>query len=147
MSNYGQNPQQTHQRQQTTYTPNPNSNVSLVKDNQAPVLQSKQVVAKGLADMFGLDIRVAVLTIIVDMMLFGAEVISAGLLIFVSIIVASVLGYIVYNIQTKWYGDDHDSAKIKALIVALLTAIPAPLSPIIAIPGGVLGLYKMIRGK
>jgi len=103
--------------------------------------------AKGLAQTFGLDIRTAILTVIVDLMLFGGDVVSLGALVPLEFIVGGVLGVIAYKIQKKWYGDDHDSALIKALIVGLLTAIPAPITPIIAIPGGILGLINMSRKK
>ena len=60
------------------------------------------------------------------------------------ITVAAALGFIVYKIQRKWYNDDHDSAMIKALIVGLLTAIPVPLTPLVAIPAGIIGIVKAI---
>jgi hypothetical protein len=105
------------------------------------------VAVRGLTQTFGLDIRTALLAVLVDMMVFGGDVLSAGALIPLGIAVAGVLGFIAYKIQTRWYGDDHDSALIKALIVGLLTAIPVPLTPIIAVPGGVLGVIGMLRRK
>jgi len=97
--------------------------------------------------MFGLDIRAAILTVIVDLMVFGGDVISLGLLIPLGIAVGGVLGFIVYKIQSHWYKDDHQSAVIKALIVGLLTAIPVPLGPVIAIPGGLLGIVNSLKRK
>lgn len=121
--------------------------VSPQQTSPAPSSDRQAVAAKGLAQAFGLDIRAAILTILVDMLLFGEEVVSLGTLIPLSIAVACVLGFIVYKMQTKWYGDDHDSGLIKALVVGLVTAIPAPITPVIAIPGGILGLINMLRKK
>lgn len=103
--------------------------------------------ARSLTDMFGLDIRAALLTILVDMMVFGGDILSAGVLIPVGIGAGCVLAFIVYKIQSRYFGDDHDTAMIKAAIVGLLTAIPVPLTPLVAIPGGVLGLVKALRKK
>jgi hypothetical protein len=91
--------------------------------------------------LFGLDPRVAFLTLIVDMMLNAADLISMGLLLPVSVAAGVVLGYIVYRAQINWYGDDKESAGIKALILGLLTAIPTPIPEILYIPAGVLGLF------
>jgi hypothetical protein len=55
---------------------------------------------------------------------------------------------IIYKIQRHWYyNDDHESALIKALICALLTAIPSPLGPVLSIPAGLLGIVKAIRRR
>ena len=103
--------------------------------------------AKGLVQMFGLHVTAAVLTIIVDVMVFSGDALSAGILIPLGIAVAGVLGFIIYKIQRHWYGDDHNSALIKAMIVGLLTAIPVPLAPVIAVPTGIVGLVKLVRRK
>lgn len=102
---------------------------------------------RGFAQLFGLDIRAAALVFIIDLIVFTGDALSFGVLLPLGVVVASVLGFIVYKIQSKWYGDDHDSALIKALIVFLLTAIPLPISSIIAVPGGILGLVNMMRRK
>lgn len=107
----------------------------------------KTIAAKGLTQTFGLDYRAAILTILIDLMVFGADTISGELLLPVGVGVAGVLGFIVYKIQRKWYGDEHDSALIKALIVGLLTAIPVPITPFVAIPGGLVGLLGIFRRK
>ena len=57
------------------------------------------------------------------------------------------LGFIVYRIQRGNYGDTHDAALTKALIVGLLTAIPVPLTPVVAAPGGLLGIVQAIRRR
>ena len=91
--------------------------------------------------IFGLDPRIAFLTLIVDVMLNAGEVATAGLLVPVSICAGIVLGYIVYRAQVTWYGDDRESAKIKAVILGLLTAIPTPLPELLYIPAGLIGLW------
>jgi hypothetical protein len=101
--------------------------------------------AKGFSQLFGLDPRIAFLTFVVDLMLFGGEVLTLGLLIPISIGAGVVLGFISYRVQMKWYGDDRESALIKGLIVGLLTAIPTPLPAIVYVPSGLLGLIHMVR--
>jgi uncharacterized membrane protein YvlD (DUF360 family) len=91
--------------------------------------------------LFGLDPRVAFLTLIVDMMLNAGDLVSMGLLLPVSAAAGVVLGYVVYRAQINWYGDDKESARIKALILGLLTAIPTPIPEILYIPAGILGLF------
>ncbi len=91
--------------------------------------------------LFGLDPRIAFLTLIVDMMLNAGDLISMGLLLPVSVAAGVVLGYVVYRAQMNWYGDDQESARIKAFILGLLTAIPTPIPEILYIPAGILGLF------
>jgi hypothetical protein len=109
-------------------------------------MSQQPAAAQGLAQTFGLDIRAAILAVLVDLMVFGGDTISLETLLPLGICVAAVLGLIVYRLQRS-YGDDHDSAVTKALIVSLLTAIPVPLTPLIAIPGGLLGIVKAISRK
>ena len=97
--------------------------------------------------IFGLDPRVAFLTLIVDVMLNAADLASMGLLLPVSIGAGIVLGYVAYKAQMNWYGDDSESAKIKGLILGLLTAIPTPLPELLYIPAGVLGWFHGWRRK
>jgi hypothetical protein len=96
---------------------------------------------KRFGQLFGLDPRVAFLTLIVDMMLNAGDLASMGLLLPVSVAAGVVLGYVVYRAQINWYGDDKESARIKALILGLLTAIPTPIPEILYIPAGILGLF------
>ena len=103
--------------------------------------------SRGLAQMFGLEIRAAVLAVLVDLMVFAGDTFSLETLVPLGIAAAAALGFIVYKIQRKWYNDDHDSALIKAMIVGLLTAIPVPITPLIAIPGGIVGIVKAVRRK
>ena len=97
--------------------------------------------------MFGLDPRIAFLTLIVDMMLNAGDLVSMGMLFPVSLAAGIVLGFIVYKAQINWYGDDIESAKIKALIIGLLTAIPTPLPELLYIPAGIVGLFHGFRKK
>ncbi len=103
--------------------------------------------SRGFASTFGLDPRVALLTVLVDFMANSATIVSAGLLYEVELGAAVVLTIIAYKAQRAWYGDDRDSALIKALVVGLLTAIPVPISPLFALPGGAIGLLRLLHRK
>jgi hypothetical protein len=103
--------------------------------------------ANGFSQIFGIHPSVAILALIVDTMLFGGEVATAGAILPISIGAGAVLGVVAYLTQKKWYGDDHDSALIKALILGFLTAIPAPLPAILSVPTGILGLIHTFRKK
>ena len=102
---------------------------------------------KGFSQNFGLDPRIAGLMLIVDLMLNAGDVVSMGLLVPFSVAAGVVLGYITYKAQMNWYGDDKESAKIKAIVVALLTAIPTPLPAILYVPAGILGILRNARRK
>ncbi len=97
--------------------------------------------------MFGLDPRIAFLTLVVDSMLFGGDIITGGASIGLSVFVGAVLGFVTYKAQRKWYGDDKDSALLKGVILGLLTAIPAPLPALLSIPSGIVGLVHNLRKK
>jgi hypothetical protein len=101
--------------------------------------------------MFGLDPRVAFLAFVVDLMLFGTAAATMGLtlpiLVPLAIAAGVVLGRITYKAQMKWYGDDHESAMIKASIIGLLTAIPVGIPAIVWVPSGLLGLLHDARKK
>jgi hypothetical protein len=116
-----------------------------------PVSQPRTQVpagVKGFGLTFGLDPRVAALTLMVDSMLFGGEGLTGGLLVAVAPAAGFVLGFITYLAQIHWYGDDRKSATIKSLVVALLTAIPAPLPAICCVLfSGLLGLRHNMRKK
>jgi hypothetical protein len=102
---------------------------------------------KRFSQLFGLDPRIAFVTLIVDVMLNAGDLASMGLLFPVSVAAGVVLGYIVYKGQMNWYGDDKESARIKGIILGLLTAIPTPLPELLYIPAGLLGLYQRFRRK
>ena len=97
--------------------------------------------------MFGFHPSIAVLTLIVDSMLFGGNVMTLGALLPVSISAGLVLGFIAYLGQRKWYGDDKESAFIKALVLGFLTAIPTPLPAVLSVPSGIVGLIHSLRRK
>jgi len=101
--------------------------------------------SRGISQIFGLDPRIAFLTFVVDLMLFGGEILTFGLLIPIALVAGIVLGFITYRAQMKWYGDDRESALIKAVVIGLLTAIPTPLPAVVYVPSGVLGLIHMAR--
>lgn len=107
--------------------------------------------SKGFDQIFGIDPRIAFLAFVVDLMLFGTEAATMGIalpvLIPLAIVAGIVLGRITYKAQMKWYGDDHDSAMIKAGIVGLLTAIPVGIPAIVWVPSGLLGLLHNARKK
>jgi len=97
--------------------------------------------------MFGLDPRVAFVTLIVDLMLNAGDLATMGLLVPVSLAAGVVLGYIAYKAQINWYGDDKESAKIKGIILGLLTAIPTPLPALLYVPSGMVGLMHKLRRR
>jgi hypothetical protein len=103
--------------------------------------------AGGFGQVFGLDPRVVFLTTVVDTMLFGGQFITLGTSSLLSVPVGIVLGVITYKAQRHWYRDDRESALIKGLIVALLTAIPTSLPGFLTIPSGVIGLVHLLRRK
>jgi hypothetical protein len=110
-----------------------------------------QATSKGFDQIFGIDPRIAFLAFVVDLMLFGTAAATMGvtlpLLIPLAIAAGIVLGRITYKAQIKWYGDDHDSAMIKAGIVGLLTAIPVGIPAIVWVPSGLLGLLHNARKR
>jgi hypothetical protein len=101
----------------------------------------------GFVQHFGLDPRIALLTVVVDAMLFGGQVLTLGSTMMLSIPAGIALGVITYKAQRHWFGDDRDSALIKSLIVGLLTAIPTSLPGFLTIPSGLLGLLHFFPGK
>lgn len=103
--------------------------------------------SRGFVAAFALEPRVAFLMFVVDSMVFGGDALTLGALIPIGIVVGGVLGFIVYKVQRTWCKDDHENALIKALVVGLLTAIPAPLGPLFAIPSGLLGIVNSMRRR
>ena|ERR1022692_478717 len=100
------------------------------------------VAARGFAQIFGLHPAIAFLTFIVDSMLFAGEVGTLGAILPLSIAAGVVLGIITFMAQKKWYGDDIESAFIKALILAFLTAIPTNLPAFVYVPAGIVGFFR-----
>ena len=112
-----------------------------------PRATDEPTVSRGFGQMFGIDPRIAILMFVLDAMLNAGEIASMGLLVPVSLVAGVVLGFVTYRAQRKWYGDDQESAKIKALIVGLLTAIPTPLPEILYLPFGIVGFFHNLRRK
>lgn len=108
---------------------------------------AKMPALRRLGHVFGLDPRIAFLTLIIDMMLNAGDIATAGLLFPVSALAGVVLAFIAYRAQINWYGDDRESARIKAIILGLLTAIPTPLPELLYIPAGLVGIFEMLRRK
>jgi hypothetical protein len=102
---------------------------------------------RGFGQIFGLHPAMAVLTLIVDTMLFGGAVVTMGAILPLSFAAGVVLAFITFLAQRKWYGDDDEAAFIKALILGFLTAIPTPLPAVLYVPSGVIGLIHGLRRK
>jgi hypothetical protein len=127
---------------------NVTSSAAEVSRPQQPVLPNRAGhFHTGFGQMFGLDPRIAFLTIVVDSMLFGGEVATLGASTVLSVPAGIALGLITYKVQRHWYKDDKESAIIKALAVGLLTAIPTSLPGYLTIPSGIVGLAHMLRRK
>ena len=118
----------------------PNNDVNLT-----PPQANIPAKARHFAQTFGLDPRIAFLTIVLDTMLFGGAIATWGLIVPFAIATGIVLVFITYKAQIKWYGDDPESALIKGVILGLLTSIPTPLPPILFVPSGILGLIHNLR--
>jgi hypothetical protein len=108
---------------------------------------NRGAVARGFGQTFGILPSMAFLTLVIDAMLFGAEAGTLGLSLPISCATGAALGIITFLAQRKWYGDDDESALIKGLILALLTAIPTPLPALIYVPSGIVGLIHNRRRK
>jgi hypothetical protein len=106
-----------------------------------PVPQERSVL-----QIIGLSPGAAVCAIGTDLLLFGADTISAELLLPFCMLAAGGLGFIVYRMQRNW-GDSHDNALMKGVLIALLTAIPVPLTPLLAGPAGIAGFIRNLRGR
>ena len=97
---------------------------------------------RGFAQAFGLHPAVAALTLTLDSMVYAGEMVTLGLFLPISLAVSAALGAIAYKAQRHWYGDDDESAKLKAGILALLMAIPTGLPAFLYLPAGVIGLFR-----
>jgi hypothetical protein len=95
--------------------------------------------------MFGLHPIPAITTLAVNAMLFGGQVVTMGALVPLSFVVAVVLGVITFKSQVRFYGDDAEAARIKALAVGLLTAIPFGLPAFLTVPSAVVGVVHTLR--
>jgi len=116
-------------------------------DSRPPQSPHHGIVARGLGQAFGILPSIALLTIITDTMLFGGAIASMGLILPISCAAGVVLGVITFLAQRKWFGDDSESALIKALILAFLTAIPSPIPMLLCVPSGIVGFVHNLRRK
>ena len=119
----------------------------MLETSNHSVERSPHAAARGFGQIFGIHPAMAFLTHIVDTMLFGGEVGTLGASLPISCAAAGVLAVITFLAQRKWYGDDDESAFIKALILGFLTAIPTALPAVIYVPSGVVGLVHNLRRK
>ena len=102
---------------------------------------------KHFCEAFGLHPLTALGLFAVDWMLFGEEVATAGVGWLISLPVGVVLGLIAYLIQKHSYKDETMPAVAKALLVGLLTAIPAPLSSMGILPLAAFGAIRFISPR
>jgi len=129
------------------YDDSPSSAQPVIIDSGAPITRVEpSPPQRGLLQTVGLAPTTAISAIAVDTVLFSGNVASMGLLLPFSILSAGVLGWISYRWQRRW-GDDHDLALTKAVLIGLLTAIPAPITWLFAGPAGVAGLFKKFSRK
>jgi hypothetical protein len=103
--------------------------------------------SRSLAGLFDLNISVAVLAIVADVVLFAGDVCTLGGMTPIIFFFAIVLGVITYLIQTNWHRDDRNSALIKSLIIFFLTALPGPITPLFAVPAALVSVVRKIRGR
>jgi hypothetical protein len=96
---------------------------------------------------FGLHPLTAMGLFVVDWMLFGEEVATAGVGWLISLPVGVALGLIAMLIQKHVYKDETTPAIAKGLLVGLLTAIPAPLSSFGILPLAGFGLIRILTSK
>jgi hypothetical protein len=106
-----------------------------------------QLANRSFGQLWGLHPAVTGTVFVIDTMLFGAQIATLGTLFPLALAVGAVLGFITYRAQMRWYHDDAQSASIKALVVALVTAIPSPLPAFLYVPAGLLGVVHTLRGK
>lgn len=98
--------------------------------------------AAGFANRFGLHPAIALFTLCLDAMLWGAETVTLGLSLPLSLLASGVVGYVTYHGQQAWFGDSAESAKTKAVMLGFLTFVPSALPSWLYLPAGVLGLFK-----
>jgi hypothetical protein len=114
--------------------------------DSAPAVIEHNPPQRSFVQAIGLAPGTAVLAIGTDILLFGGDLVSMGLLVPFSLLAAAALGFVTYKLQRGW-GDGHDAALVKAVVIALITAIPVPVTPLLAGPAGLVGLIKSFRGR
>jgi hypothetical protein len=121
------------------------------------VAYADHATARGFGNIFGLHPAVAFFTIAVNLMLFGKDGLALVLApataggdipvaLLVSVAVGALVGYVTYLGQMKWHAEDHESARIKALITGVLTAIPTGLPGMLFGSAALAGLLWRRKG-
>jgi len=98
--------------------------------------------ARGMAQAMGIHPAIALFTLCIDLMSFGGEAGSFGLFLPFSALMAGAVGYVTYHGQQSWFGDSQQSAKTKAVMLAVLTFIPSPLPAVLYAPLGFVGMFR-----
>lgn len=102
--------------------------------------------SRSFGQLFQLHPLLALLVVVTDCMVSAVDVASLGVTApFLWLVASLFVGVIVFLGQKKWTADDAESAFIKALIVAFLTALPTPLPGFLTVPSGVVGLVQTLR--
>ena len=102
---------------------------------------------KSFCQTVGLHPLTAMGLFVVDWMLFGEEVATAGVGWLISLPVGLVLGLASVLIQKHAYKDETMAALAKGLLVGLLTAIPGPLGSFGMLPLAAFGAIKALFTK
>ena len=118
-------------------------------DPSDPPMRSEpqQAATRSFEQAWGLHAGMALLVLVLNAMLFGAEVGTGGLAYPIVLAAAVALGFITYFAQMRSVHDDSNNAALKAAIVTLLTAIPVPLPALLSVPAGLVGLVHTLRRK
>lgn len=98
--------------------------------------------SRGFAQVTGIHPAIAFFTLCVDLMIFGGEAVTFGASLPFSLLVSSAVGYVTYHGQQSWFHDSAESAKTKAIMLAVLTFIPSPLPACVYTPLGFVGFFR-----
>jgi hypothetical protein len=121
------------------------------------ISNSDRATVHGFGNIFGLHPAVAFFTVAVNGMLFGKDGLALVLVpvtggtdipvaMVISVTVGLLVAYVTYLGQMKWHAEDHESAKIKALITGVLTAIPTGLPGMLFGSAALAGLLWRRKG-
>jgi len=102
---------------------------------------------KSFSQTFGLHPLTALALFVVDWMLFGEEIATAGIGWVISLPVGMMLGLAAILIQKYAYKDETMPAVAKGLLAGLLTAIPTPLSSLGLLPLAAFGAIRSFYSK
>lgn len=98
--------------------------------------------ADGFANRFGLHPAIALFTLCLDGMLWGAETVTLGMSLPLTLLASGAVGYVTYHGQIHWFGDSAESAKTKAVMLAFLTFVPTALPSWAYLPAGIIGMFR-----